>query len=257
MLNYSLYGNSGAPAVCLIHGYGETSIVWTSLVESLENSYRVLVIDLPGFLNSPLTEANSLAQMAEDIHVVLEKEDMSQAVLLGHSMGGYIGLEFCAKFPESVKGFGMIHSTANADSVEKSQGRRKTIDFLRKSPLESYAKLFAPNLFAEQNRSNQEWIKAAFDSAMGCTNEGLINAMEAMISRTDNNKVYSDLDIPYLFVVGRYDEMVPMSDMLKQAASCRRSMSEIFNESGHLAMVEEELKLKKVVKDYLNWVYRD
>ena len=47
--------------------------------------------------------------------------------MLGHSMGGYITLAFAEKYPEKLKAFGFVQSTAFADSEEKKQTRLRGI----------------------------------------------------------------------------------------------------------------------------------
>ncbi|HTM92045.1 MAG TPA: alpha/beta fold hydrolase, partial [Flavisolibacter sp.] len=49
------------------------------------------------------------------------------ALVIGHSMGGYITLALAEKYPELLNGFGLFHSTAYADAEERKEGRRKTI----------------------------------------------------------------------------------------------------------------------------------
>jgi len=48
--------------------------------------------------------------------------------MLGHSMGGYITLAFAEKFPERLLGFGLVHSTAAADSEEKNQPDKRGLN---------------------------------------------------------------------------------------------------------------------------------
>jgi pimeloyl-ACP methyl ester carboxylesterase len=45
--------------------------------------------------------------------------------MLGHSMGGYITLAFAEKYPSLLTAFGLIHSTAFADSEEKKKTAKK------------------------------------------------------------------------------------------------------------------------------------
>ena len=254
MLYHEIIG-TGEPVV-LIHGYGETSEVWHQLASDLEKEYQFLIVDLPGFGKSAVQESLSMTSMVDDIKEIMDSISWNKAVLLGHSMGGYVSLEFAHLYPEMLCGLGLLHSTANADTVAKTEGRRKVIEFLEDASLEGYAKLFAPNLFAVENREKKEWVDAAHELVLKGSNKGLQMATEAMIHRKDRNHVFDDLDIPYLFVTGRHDELVPMDDMLKQASYCRRSVTGLFDHSGHLSMVENPDKLKKVVSDYLSWVFR-
>jgi pimeloyl-ACP methyl ester carboxylesterase len=241
--------------VVFIHGYGETSAMWDSTVDLLCSSYRCISLDLPGFGKSDLVGVSDISAMASMLNEVLENYSIDKCVLIGHSMGAYVALEFAHLFPEKIDGLGLIHSTANADTKQKQESRLKTHQSLNNMPLHSYAGVFAPMLFSEANRSNGEWIDNAIEMICKGSLAGLQNATLAMLHRADRNHIFMDYDIPYFFLIGRYDDLIPMDDMLAQAASCKRSMVRLL-ESGHLAMVESPLKYKQAVVDYLLWVYR-
>ena len=53
--------------------------------------------------------------------------------MFGHSMGGYITLAFAEKYSELLKGFGLINSTAFADSDERKQRREKSIETIQQN----------------------------------------------------------------------------------------------------------------------------
>lgn len=230
--------------------------MWDDSVKHLKEDYTCICVDLPGFGQSPVQVDISMSQIAEQLHKSLASMDMQSYVLLGHSMGGYVALEFASMFPDKLDGLGLLHSTANPDSIENTEGREKTIAFLDQADLETYGKLFAPNLFAPQHRENARWVKDAQDMVGQSSNKALQEAMKAMIRRKDHNALLRQLDVPVFFLVGRHDAMVPMNDMLKQAASCKQSMTCLLNDAGHLAMVENPVKYKQAVNDYLLWVYR-
>jgi pimeloyl-ACP methyl ester carboxylesterase len=254
MLNYHVEGSG--QTVVFIHGYGESSSIWNSLTEDLIGKYQCLSVDLPGFGLSDLNGPFGIPQMATAVKEVLTSQSIDSCVILGHSMGSYVALEFAHQYPAKVEGLGLIHSTAKEDTVQKKRLRLKTHDFISKSTLEAYSRLFAPMLLADDNRSNDKWIEGICQSILSGSKEGLMNATEAMMNRADRNHVYTELDIPYFFLGGRHDDLVPIYDMLSQAASCKRSMVAILEDAGHLSMVESPVKYKQVVKDYLLWVYR-
>jgi pimeloyl-ACP methyl ester carboxylesterase len=254
MLHYTKQGSG--PSVVFLHGYGETSEMWAETIDDLKQDYTCIAIDLPGFGESKVKNALTMEDLSDAVLNVLAAENVDSYVLLGHSMGGYVGLELASTQPKGIVGLGLLHSTANADSMSNIEDRRKAMAFLEHASRTSYAKIFAPNLFSPENRSNLEWIDKAYRMALRTTNKGLQEAMNAMIGRSDRNHLFNELNIPYFFLVGRHDAMVPMNDMLRQAAACKRSMTCLLDDVGHLSMVENFLKYKQAVKDYLLWVYR-
>ena len=70
-------------------------------------------------------DAVSIEDYADCISALLVHENITNCTMLGHSMGGYITLAFAEKYPDLLDGFGLIHSTAFADSEEKKKTVKK------------------------------------------------------------------------------------------------------------------------------------
>jgi len=116
-------------ALVLVHGFGEDGHVWDQQLAVLEQSMLVLIPDLPGTGKSGRwNDAHvDIADYAKALIAILDAEGIDTCCLLGHSMGGYITLAFAELYPERLTGFGLIHSTAYADSDEKKTNRLKAV----------------------------------------------------------------------------------------------------------------------------------
>ncbi len=120
-------------AVVLVHGFCEDSTIWEEFRAGLlEENYRLISIDLPGFGRSEVLPVVNIEQMAEAVHAVLLKLNISKAVFIGHSMGGYAGLAFARLYPELLMGLGLFHSHPYADSEEKKENRRRSVAFIKR-----------------------------------------------------------------------------------------------------------------------------
>jgi pimeloyl-ACP methyl ester carboxylesterase len=122
--------------VILLHGFGEDHQVFGSQINTLSTNYEVFAPDLPG--SGALSkeaipgENASIDMLAEWVNSFLIDRRIESCVMLGHSMGGYITLAFAEKYPEKLEAFGLIQSTAYADSKEKNPPVRKPLHSLRK-----------------------------------------------------------------------------------------------------------------------------
>lgn len=109
-VRYQVTGSSG-PALLLTHGYGATSAMFAQNVDALAATHRVVTWDLRGHGGSDYpadpasyTAANALADMA----ALLAEVGADRAVLGGHSLGGYLSLDFTLHFPERVTALVLI-----------------------------------------------------------------------------------------------------------------------------------------------------
>lgn len=117
--------------VVLLHGFGETGDVWDQQAAVLASHFRVLIPDLPGSGRSGITEDMSMEGLADVLFHLLNHENISRCILIGHSMGGYAALAFAALHARFLAGLGLFHSTAYADSEEKKTGTPKRYWFYR------------------------------------------------------------------------------------------------------------------------------
>ena len=246
---------SGLPVV-LLHGFAEDSSIWNKQADQLKTNYRLLIPDLPGSgLSSALTDDTSMEKMAEEIFLLLDREDLQQCVLIGHSMGGYISLAFAEKYPERLIGLGLFHSTAYPDTEEKKTARRKSIEFIQKHGSSAFIRGSTPNLFAEENRKDHpELINDMIDRYSNFSPDALVYYYEAMIRRPNRTAVLEQTKNPVLFVIGSHDQAVPPQQALQQSHIPALSHIHILKHSGHLGMLEEPDQSYRILQSYLNFV---
>ena len=97
-VNYKLYGE-GIDTIVLLHGWGQNIQMMEPIGNNLCKEAKILIIDLPGFGKSE--EPNIIWTMydyAECVHELLEKLDIKNPILMGHSFGGKISLIYASKY---------------------------------------------------------------------------------------------------------------------------------------------------------------
>jgi pimeloyl-ACP methyl ester carboxylesterase len=93
---------SGRPLV-LVHGLGGAASNWVELAPLLAESHRVLVPELPGHgCSTPLPVVANVAALADRVALVAEREQMLPAAVVGHSLGGVVGVRWALRRPEDV-----------------------------------------------------------------------------------------------------------------------------------------------------------
>lgn len=250
MLHYTITGKG--PQLVLLHGFCEDSRVWKEIAPVLSEKYTVVSIDLPGFGRSAVTLPD-LGIWADKVWAVFEKEQISEACLLGHSMGGYVTLAFAEKYAGKLSGIGLFHSSAVADDEDKKQGREKNISFVKKNGIKPFVKQLVPGLFAPG--ASPEKVQQALAVAEDCAAEGIIAALEAMKNRPDRTTVLSGAAFPVLFLSGAKDALIPVERMSAQAAMTNVSQFSLLADSGHMGMLEEPVRSAEVIKDFLQLVF--
>lgn len=249
-IHYRVTGK-GNP-VLLIHGFGEDGRVWDTMIDFLQDRFQLIVPDLPGSGQSELTADMSIEGMAEVIHTIIHEEDIDAYPVIGHSMGGYIALALIEKYPNHVSALGLFHSTAFADSEEKKEARRKSIRFIRENGPVPFLKTSIPNLFSPKSRDEMPGsIDQFIRDQHNFSGEALVKYYEAMIARPDRTAELQNSLVPVLFILGKYDAAVPLSDGLKQSHLPEKAYIHILQNSGHMGMMEENLYCQFALKEFL------
>jgi pimeloyl-ACP methyl ester carboxylesterase len=226
--------------VMLVHGFTEDRSIWHSLVGSMPEKYRWLVPDLPGSGESVFNRSlHSLSGFADALYAILEAEQVPQAVMIGHSMGGYISLAFAEQYPKALKGLGLFHSTAYADSPEKKEARKKSMEFIRKHGAAPYVEQSLPGLFSEQfKKAHPEKIREQVMHYAGFNPDALLQYLSAMMNREEKTQVLTEARWPVLFIMGEEDKAAPLQDVLKQAHLPAVSDVHILEYTAHMGMLE-------------------
>ena len=95
----------GEPALVFVHGWCCDRSYWNKQLPHFAEKYKVVSIDLAGHGESGLDRKEwTMGAFGEDVVAVINKLDLDQAVLIGHSMGGPVILEAARLMPKRVIG---------------------------------------------------------------------------------------------------------------------------------------------------------
>ncbi|HJW17746.1 MAG TPA: alpha/beta hydrolase [Flavisolibacter sp.] len=257
-LSYRCQGEGAV--VVLLHGFGEDSSIWKNQFEAFP-ALKLIIPDLPGTGRSDMIDDMSMEGLAESIKALIEHETASlffkegephSVIMIGHSMGGYITLAFAEKYHHMLRGFGLFHSTAFADSEEKKQIRQKGIGFIQSHGAIEFLKTSIPNLYSPVTKEkNPQLIEEQINVSRNFSPSSLVSYYVSMINRPDRTEVLKQTHLPVLFVLGKYDTAVPLKDGLEQSYLPELSYIHILNESGHMGMIEEGVEADRILKNYI------
>ena len=94
----------------MLHGVASNHTRWSEFVEytELKSEWNLLRLDLRGHGDSMYRGRINRHRWVADLHAIVEKEELPSVVLLGHSLGAEIALDFTAAYPDKVAGLILI-----------------------------------------------------------------------------------------------------------------------------------------------------
>lgn len=114
----------GSPPIVFIHGLGMSAATWSTCMALLRDHHRVVAIDLLGHGQSPVPDepADYTRDRAlDDIDEVLATLG-EPAVLVGHSLGGYLALAHAATRPGADRAIVVLNTGPGYRDPEKREG---------------------------------------------------------------------------------------------------------------------------------------
>lgn len=244
--------NGKGRAVVLLHGFLGATKSWGAVKESLSRQFKVICIDLPGHGQSDcFGYVHSMELMAQAVKAVMDHLRLKKYVLIGHSMGGYTSLAFAELFPDFVRGLCLFHSTSYADSEQKKNERSKAIKIVKQNHA-IYVRATIDNLFNTKNLKHlKKEILLTQQIARKTSKQGILATLEGMKNRPSRDVILHFANYPILFIIGKYDNILPMQSLLDQAQIARYKDVLLLEKSGHMGFLEEPDTCIKYLKRFI------
>lgn len=245
---------SGNKYVVFIHGFCENQSIWNEFVPHFHQTHQVITLDLGGFGESKdlLPQPCSIESLAEQIADLLKQLRISKAILVAHSLGGYVSLALAEKYPEMIEKLCLFHSTALADSPEKQHTRNKVIDFVQKVGVNQYIESFVSPLFYTKRLDElSEKVKLLEEIGKKTPLKTILEVVEAMRDRKDRLEVVQNADFPILYIIGKEDGAVSFESYQEQLEVNPKIESLILEETGHMGMFERPQETLQALKNFI------
>ena len=248
----------GNRTLLLIHGFGEDHRIWKNQIEFLSAHYRIIAPNLPGVHCKPLalhhSQAPNMRMYVEVLHELMHHLNIEQYYIIGHSMGGYIGLSFADYYVNHVQGLLLFHSTTYEDNEAKKTSRMKVAEFIQEWGVSKYLETATPNLFGDAfKKSNPAAIQDVIESGLGISQEAMIQFVFAMRNRKVMTHLLHQNTIPVWMIAGDADLAVTIQDSLEQIKLLPSSNSLVLKEVGHMGMLEATEQVNQFIHQCIQY----
>jgi pimeloyl-ACP methyl ester carboxylesterase len=249
-LHFSEAG-SGTPLV-LLHGFPLSSAIWQAQRTGLAGRCRVITPDLRGHGTSPAPEGvYGMETMARDVLALLDALAIPKALIMGHSMGGYVALAAAKIAPERLLGLALIASQAAADTDEARQGRFKLVERVATEGAVAVAAAMMPRLFAPGGVGGEGVVEEVRQMILKTPRAGIIGALRGMAARENTEAVLAKIKVPVLLLAGEHDQLIPPAKSQALAAAVPGAKLAIIEKAGHMPMLENPARTTAAIGEFL------
>ena len=256
-VHYKETGPQGAPALLLLHGFGSSLQAWDDWSVKLEQKYRVIRLDLPGF---GLTGASPDHDYSEEKDLAIltrfaDKLGLDKFSVIGHSMGGKMAWSLAAAQPDRVRA--LVLMAPDGFPETKDIGTKPyevpAIMGLIKYVLPKYMvrKSIEP-AFAEADALNDALVNRYFDMLRAPGVRGAILERSNQTIYTDPVSRLKAIKAPTLLIWGEQDQMIPSTNAQSYANVLSNSTTVLVPKLGHLLQEEQPEKGLAAVMQFLD-----
>ncbi len=264
-LFYRKFG-SGAPLI-ILHGLYGSSDNWVTIGRRLAENYEVWLLDQRNHGNSPHSEEHNYQLMKDDLLEFMNDNDIEQAILTGHSMGGKTAMRFAMEQPARLSSL-IVIDIAPKSYVFANNHPSNTLN--HKTIMESMMKLDFSNikdrneleiLMSEKikNKKIRQFIlknvkrnnENSFSWKINI--QALYNNLEHILNgfSNDANIGYEITGFPVLFVKGEQSNYITQDDRDKIQSVFPYAEIETINNAGHWLHAEQPDELIRIINEFI------
>lgn len=240
-IGYDIAGDG--PAVLFTHGYQASRRMWDAQARALQDRYRVVTWDLRGHGESGTPDDASQYShelMLGDMSALLDAAGAQQAVLVGHSLGGYASLLYRLENPERVRALVLFGS---GPGYRDAEARGKWNDM---------AERFARSV-EERGLDILKKASAEVSGAAHRSPRALAHAARGMLAQQDSRVMdaITEIDVPTLVMIGSEDKpFIGSSEyMAKKIPGAELA---VIDGAGHAASIEKPDEFNAALLGFLD-----
>ena len=240
--------------VVFLHAFPLTAEMWEPNLGALPEGWRGIAPDLRGFGHSPLPASDTpqIVDFAGDVVDLLDRLEITSAVLVGCSMGGYVLFEMIHTARQYASGVVLVSTRADADSEEGRAGRRRMLEGLESGGVSAIANEMAPKLLGITTRRERPDLETHLRNLILANKPDAIRtAVTAMMERSDSTPLLAQIKVPTLIVAGAEDMLIPTSQAGEMHRAISKSACEIMASAGHLPSLEQTTPFDRLLCRFL------
>ena len=252
-IGYDDVGVATGVPVLFVHAFPLNRTMWAPQVSAMVERCRCIAADLRGFGESVRQPPYSMEQYADDLAGLLDLLHVQKVVVVGCSMGGYVGFELWRRYRDRVRAMVLVDTRPGADTPEAMERRRQQIDLVRAEGSTAIANALIASMVGKTTREKQpDTYDAVHRMIAQAPVDGIAGALDAMMKRPDSTPDLAGIDVPTLVVVGDEDAITPVKEARAMQEQIPGSTLQVIAQAGHLSNMERPAAFNHVLTEFVS-----
>ena len=259
-VHYQEAGNENALPIILIHGFISSNLIWSHVLQPLAQAgFRAIAPDLPGYGYSekPVDAEYTIDEQARAVIGLMDRLEISKAVIVGASYGGAIAATVALEFPERVEKLVLVGAVSNDDAKKKFLLRVSCMPLIGDvaTPLFLGSRWILrkrmEHMYRRMGRPINEKMVASRHHLLATAHTH--RAMIRTARRWSANRIEREAALirqPTLLVWGDDDTHIPIENAYRLHDAMPNARLIVFRSCGHLPPAEQPAKFVEAVTDF-------
>lgn len=258
---------SGAKTLVLVHGLASNAGFWREMIPQLTPHYRVIAIDLPGYGKSGKGNLPyGMRYYADAVAALISELKLTNVTVVGHSMGGQIGMTLSLSHPESIESLVLL-APAGVESFSRGSGDWLssviTHDGVVKTTEEQIRRNLSGNFYRWNPRHEwmvEERVRIAKAKEIYEFAHAVDKSVDAMLAEPTSDRL-EEITHRTLIVHGKYDGLIPnpylnpgrTADVMRIADEKIPNSTRVeIDKAGHMLILEKPAEVAQAIRVFLN-----
>lgn len=253
-IDYEVDGPSDGLPIVFIHGFPFSKEMWKPQVDTLKNDYRLITYDVRGHGRSEVGDGQyTVEYFVNDFIGLLDHLKITNAVVVGLSMGGYIALRAIERHPERFRALVLCDTRSEADGNEGKIRRANQANAAKGEGMKKFAEGFLKAVFYEKTFQTNPQIVEMIRSVIEKTSPlAIAGTLIALAARTDTTPSLANINVPTLILVGEHDTLTPPSAAQAMKEKIPNAEMHIIPNAAHLSNLENHDAFNSHLLNFLN-----
>jgi pimeloyl-ACP methyl ester carboxylesterase len=248
-MKYHDVGPKEGKPIIFIHGPGSSSRDWYSVGPELLDSYRVIAMDLRGHGQSSAPECcYSLDDYEQDVIALMDSLKINSAIIVGHSMGGFVAQNIAIDYPERVEKLILVSSSdkgTDNDKYDRLYGAAQT-----------QRGIADPEVLKKWNDTTTilpipEVMRTKSDNERAATPPNVWKGDLKSILAEDNSSKLSGIKAPTLILWGEQDQVFVKEEQDRLVAEIPGARIKTYPTAGHTVQWELPAEVAKDIRAFI------
>lgn len=251
-LNYEVAGNG--PPILFLHGLGMSRQVWEPIVQTFQNEFQCITLDMYGFGTNKASEEIQhipFDYWINEIQDIIQTLDFTQIHLAGHSLGSMIALAYAAQFPSqclSVTAISTLPEFGQAITDAFEQRAQK----VEKLGLDSIINDLIHGGFSEETIKNNPAVIEQYRTIVSQNTSSQYALACRSAANLSIKPLLEQITMPVQLLVGLEDKVTPpvLTESVYRLLP-ERKMYTTLKDCGHQIHMEKPEEVAKIIHDFL------